>query len=130
LRLSAAFLIVFAVVTGLLHAREPDPPGTYMGREIAQTMHFTGAEWLTRESRQREEDCATMLKELNLTRGQTICDLGCGNGSGPWSRKGAHHAYRRQMARPTRMAVRRGVQLDPASHTSLTFMCVSVVTHK
>jgi hypothetical protein len=49
---------------------------------------------------------------------------------GPWSRKGAHHAYRRQMARPTRMAVRRGVRLDPASHTSLTFMCVSVVTHK
>ena len=80
LKLSAAFLIVFAVVTGLLHAREPDPPTTYMGREIAQTMHFTGAEWLTRESRQREEDCATMLKELNVTRGQTICDLGCGNG--------------------------------------------------
>src|SRR5438477_5415212 len=55
-------------------------PAVYMGREIALTMHYTGAEWLTRESRQREEDCATMLKALNVKPGQTVCDLGCGNG--------------------------------------------------
>ena len=31
------------------------PPGLtrYMGREVAQTMHFTGAPWLSRESRNR-----------------------------------------------------------------------------
>jgi len=52
----------------------------HMGREIAQTMHFTGAPWLVRESRQREEDCRTMLKALNVKRGQTVCDMGCGNG--------------------------------------------------
>jgi len=52
----------------------------FMGREIAQTMHFTGAPWLVRESRQREEDCRTMLKALNVKRGQTVCDMGCGNG--------------------------------------------------
>ena len=52
----------------------------YLGREIAQTMHFTGAEWLTRESRQREEDCETMLAALDVQPGQTVCDLGCGNG--------------------------------------------------
>ena len=62
-------------------AEEPPPPLThYMGREIAQTMHFTGAPWLIRESRQREEDCRQMLKALNIQPGEIICDLGCGNG--------------------------------------------------
>lgn len=52
----------------------------YMGREIAQTMHYTGAPWLIRESRQREEDCETMLANLGIKPGMTICDMGCGNG--------------------------------------------------
>ena len=43
-------------------------------------MHFTGAPWLTRESRQREEDCQTMLRELRLQPGMRVCDMGCGNG--------------------------------------------------
>ena len=59
-----------------------EPPGRteYMGRKIAATMHYTGARWLTRESREREEDCTTMLKNLGAKKGMTICDLGCGNG--------------------------------------------------
>jgi SAM-dependent methyltransferase len=52
----------------------------YMGREIAQTMHYTGAPWLVRESRQREEDCVTMLKQLDVKPGMIVADLGCGNG--------------------------------------------------
>ena len=52
----------------------------HMGREIAQTMHFTGAPWLVRESRQREEDCRMLIEALGIRRGQTVCDLGCGNG--------------------------------------------------
>lgn len=52
----------------------------YLGREIAQTMHFAGAPWLTRESREREEECTTLLKALHLKPGQTVADLGCGNG--------------------------------------------------
>ena len=52
----------------------------HMGREIAQTMHYTGAPWLVRESRQREEDCRRLLEALGVRRGQTVCDLGCGNG--------------------------------------------------
>lgn len=58
------------------------PPGLfeYKGREIAQTMHFAGAPWLTRDSRDREEDCNTLLKALKLQPGMTICDMGCGNG--------------------------------------------------
>ncbi len=58
------------------------PPATthHHGREIAQTMHFTGAPWLVRESRQREEDCRLLLEALDVKPGQTICDMGCGNG--------------------------------------------------
>jgi len=51
-----------------------------MGREIAQTMHYTGAPWLVRESRQREEDCRMLLEALEVRAGQTVCDLGSGNG--------------------------------------------------
>jgi ubiquinone/menaquinone biosynthesis C-methylase UbiE len=51
-----------------------------MGREIAQTMHYLGAPWLLRESRQREEDCERMLAELKLKPGMVVCDMGCGNG--------------------------------------------------
>lgn len=52
----------------------------YQGREIAQTMHYLGADWLTRESRQREEDCERMLAALGVKPGQHVCDMGCGNG--------------------------------------------------
>ncbi len=58
----------------------PPPLKEYKGREIAQTMHFLGAPWLTRESREREEDCKTMLAALHVKPGDVVCDLGCGNG--------------------------------------------------
>lgn len=63
-------------------AKEPIPPALteYMGREIAVTMHYTGAPWLVRESRQREEDCEQLLKALHVRPGQSVCDMGCGNG--------------------------------------------------
>lgn len=59
---------------------EPPALTHYQGREIAQTMHYLGAPWLIRDSRQREEDCATMLEQLKLRSGMVACDLGCGNG--------------------------------------------------
>jgi ubiquinone/menaquinone biosynthesis C-methylase UbiE len=52
----------------------------YMGRRIAQTMHYSGAEWLTRDNREQEERCSLMLANLGLKQGMTICDMGCGNG--------------------------------------------------
>ncbi len=58
----------------------PQPLTRYMGREIAQTMHWAGAGWLTREEREKEEDCTTMVKHLDVQPGQTVCDLGAGNG--------------------------------------------------
>ncbi len=58
------------------------PPGLeiYMGRPIAQTMHFTGAPWLIRNTREREERCSLMLANLGIKPGMTVCDMGCGNG--------------------------------------------------
>jgi len=58
----------------------PPPARFYKGREIAQTMHYEGAGWLVRESRQREEDCETLLRVLDIKPGDTVCDMGCGNG--------------------------------------------------
>ena len=61
-------------------ATTPPPRTHYKGREIAVTMHYTGAPWLVRESREREEECSTLLKALKLKPDQVVCDLGCGNG--------------------------------------------------
>src|SRR6476659_3224236 len=58
----------------------PDPLTEYKGRVIAQTMHYTGAPWLTRDNREQEERCTLMLANLGVKRGMTICDMGCGNG--------------------------------------------------
>jgi ubiquinone/menaquinone biosynthesis C-methylase UbiE len=58
----------------------PRPLTHYKGREIAVTMHYLGADWLVRESREREEECSTLLEVLKLKPGQVVCDLGCGNG--------------------------------------------------
>ena len=60
--------------------KTPPPLKFYKGREIADAMHYAGAGWLVRESREREEECTTMLKALHLKPGQTVCDMGCGNG--------------------------------------------------
>jgi predicted methyltransferase len=59
---------------------EVKPLTHYLGREIAQTMHWQGARWLTRAEREKEEDTKTLLKALDVRPGQTVCDLGAGNG--------------------------------------------------
>ena len=65
-----------------LRAQDPAEGSTptYMGRTLAPPMHYSGAGWLTRASRVREEDPAGLLKALDLKQGQTVCDFGCGNG--------------------------------------------------
>jgi ubiquinone/menaquinone biosynthesis C-methylase UbiE len=75
-------LLLFVCVADRADAKEPIPPALteYMGREIAVTMHYTGAPWLVRETRQREEDAEQLLKVLNIKPGQVVCDMGCGNG--------------------------------------------------
>ena len=58
------------------------PPAleVYMGRTIAQTMHYLGAPWLIRENRENQERCSLMLANLDVKPGMTVCDMGCGNG--------------------------------------------------
>ena len=63
------------------HDEQIPPPLTeYYGRRIAPTMSYLGANWLTRESRAREESSELLLEALGLEPGQVVCDLGCGNG--------------------------------------------------
>ncbi len=63
---------------------EPDAtaqqPRTYMGRQIARTMSYHGASWLTRDSREQEENPQRLIDTLQVKQGQQVCDFGCGNG--------------------------------------------------
>jgi len=58
------------------------PPAvtTYLGRTVAQTMHYAGASWLIRNRREREEGTDRMREALKLKDGMVVCDLGSGNG--------------------------------------------------
>ena len=58
----------------------PPAPSEYLGRRIARTMHWTGAEWLLRETREQEENTALLLDTLGLRPGMKVADVGCGNG--------------------------------------------------
>ena len=58
----------------------PEGVKSYMGRKVAQTMHFAGAEWLIGDNRERQERCSLMLANLGVKRGMNVCDMGCGNG--------------------------------------------------
>lgn len=84
-RLSLAFLLAGMLAAPSFAQDKPaddlPPPLTeYKGRFIAQTMHYSGAEWLIRNEREREERCSLMLAKLGVTAGMNVCDMGCGNG--------------------------------------------------
>ena len=75
----AALALSFA---GLPQDPEATPQGRthFLGREVAQTMHWLGAEWLMRETREEEEHGIALRSWLDVRPGQAVCDLGCGNG--------------------------------------------------
>src|SRR5687768_17418333 len=83
----ATLLLLILCVTATSLAQEPQakpeippPLEVYMGRQIAQTMHYLGAPWLIRENRENQERCSLMLANLDVKPGMTVCDMGCGNG--------------------------------------------------
>lgn len=82
----------------------------YMGRELARTMSHLGADWLTRDNRDSEENTTLMHRHLGLEPGDVACDVGAGNG---------YHTLR--MARvvsPSGRAI--GVDLQPEMLELLT----------
>jgi len=67
-------------VKDALEVALPPPLTEYMGRRIAPTMHWSGSEWLLRETRESEEHTTRMIAALDLRAGQVVCDFGCGVG--------------------------------------------------
>ena len=52
----------------------------YEGREIAGVMGWQGAAWLEREEREREENIGLLVRELAITPGMAVADIGAGTG--------------------------------------------------
>jgi ubiquinone/menaquinone biosynthesis C-methylase UbiE len=57
---------------------------SYMGREIAQVMGWSGASWLERAERQTEERPDLVLDTLGLAPGMVVADVGAGSGFYSW----------------------------------------------
>lgn len=74
------FTFLIVLVIPCLRAQEAPGLNEYMGREIARTMHWKGAEWLIRRVREQEEGPVKMREQLQVKPGMTVCDMGCGNG--------------------------------------------------
>ncbi len=72
--------LLFFVATHLPAQEVPPALTEYMGRQIAQTMHWKGAEWLIRRVREEEEGPGKMRDQLQVKPGMAVCDMGCGNG--------------------------------------------------
>jgi len=81
---SSALLLLTALLAAPQAPQDPEqtPAGRthFLGRQIAQTMHWTGAPWLLRQTREDEENGAVLREWLAVLPGQVVCDLGCGNG--------------------------------------------------
>lgn len=61
----------------------PGPDGigkAYLGREIAQTMGYEGADWLERPSRILQEHPQTLIDALKLQPDHVVADIGAGSG--------------------------------------------------
>lgn len=52
----------------------------YMGRDIARVMGHTGAGWLERSDREREERTDLLIKALALKNDAVVADIGAGTG--------------------------------------------------
>jgi len=69
--------------TKIYEYRSPSSDGIgkfYLGREIAQVMGHTGALWLERPSREREEQPTKAIAALDLKPTDVVADIGAGTG--------------------------------------------------
>lgn len=63
--------------------KKGSPDGTgkyYMGREIAYIMGASGAAWLERNSRQKEENTNLAVSKFPVTASSSVADIGAGSG--------------------------------------------------
>ncbi len=63
--------------------QDGDPNGIgkwYLGREIAYVMGFQGMYWLNRPEREAEENTSTLLRNMDIQKGEVIADIGAGSG--------------------------------------------------
>ncbi len=84
------FLFVFSSCEGqegnksaIYTYQNGDPNGTgkwYMGREIAYVMGFQGMYWLNRPEREAEENTSTLIRNMQIKKGEVIADIGAGSG--------------------------------------------------
>ena len=82
-----ALSLALALVTLVLRQQDQGDPELspngrthYLGRKIAHTMHWSGADWLMRATREDEENGVRLRQWLAVRKAQSVCDLGCGNG--------------------------------------------------
>lgn len=76
---ASLFLFSEGIAQDLATRAEPEAK-FYMGRKIAQTMHWQGGAWLIRHKRDQEEAAVKMREFLEIKPGMSVCDFGCGNG--------------------------------------------------
>jgi len=76
-------IVGFLIFAGALHSQNEAlsaGQSEYKGRKIAQVMGAAGADWLTREDREKFEQPEKVLDALNIRHGMTVADVGAGNG--------------------------------------------------
>jgi ubiquinone/menaquinone biosynthesis C-methylase UbiE len=73
----AAIAVWLSLSGAALRAQSVHP---ITGRRIAPVMGLSGADWLDREDRQREEQPEKAIAELNLKPGMSVGDVGAGTG--------------------------------------------------
>ena len=52
----------------------------YKDREIAHVMGYQGISWLERPEREKEENTSRLIKNIDISAGDTIADIGAGSG--------------------------------------------------
>lgn len=68
---------------GLYTYQQGSPNGIgkwYMGREIAYVMGASGAAWLERDERQKEENTESAIKNMKIQPTDVVADIGAGSG--------------------------------------------------